>query len=200
MELTIEQLARDALAVLDAVGVARAHLCGISLGGMTAMYLAKHWPDRVLKLVLCNTSTYMPPKEAWDSRIALVKAQGVAAVAEGTLERWFTPEFRAAQPEKVERIRQMLLSADARGYAACAAAIRDMDLRDTIGAITARTLVIAGSKDPSTPPAHAEFIASRIAASKLVTLECAHLSNVECAPEVNSALGEFLAAESVPGS
>lgn len=197
-DLTIEQLARDALAVLDACGIARAHLCGISLGGMTAMSLAQQWPDRVLKLVLCNTSAHMPPKENWNARIETIRAQGVAAVTEGTLERWFTPEFRAAQPEKVERVRQMLLSADARGYAACAAAIRDMDLRETIGAITARTLIISGSKDPATPPNHQEFIASKIAGSKLVTLDCAHLSNVECANEFNAALMEFLAAESVP--
>ncbi len=199
-ELTLEQLARDALAVLDAAGVARAHLCGISLGGMTAMYLAQHWPDRVLKLVLSNTSTYMPPKEAWNQRIDRVRAQGLAAVAEVTLERWFTLEFRATHPEKVARVRQMFLDADPRGYAACAAAVRDMDLRETIGGITARTLVIAGAEDSSTPPAEAEFIASKIAGAKLVTLDCAHLSNIERAAEFNAALGEFLAAESVPAS
>ena len=200
MELTIEQLARDALAVMDASGVARAHLCGISMGGMTAMYLAKHWPDRVLKLVLCNTSAHMPPKENWNARIETVRTQGMAATTEGTLERWFTPEFRQAQPGKVERVRQMLLSADPRGYAACAAAIRDMDLREAIGAITARTLIIAGAKDPATPPAHAEFIASRIAGAKLVTLDCAHLSNIERAAEFNATLLEFLAADAVPST
>jgi pimeloyl-ACP methyl ester carboxylesterase len=118
--------------------------------------------------------------------------------AEGTLERWFTPEFRAEHPDKVDRIRQMLLSADPGGYAACAAAIRDMDQREEIGAITASTLVIAGSRDPATTPAHAEFIASKIAGSKLVTLDCQHLSNVERADEFNATLLEFLAADSVP--
>jgi 3-oxoadipate enol-lactonase len=88
----------------------------------------------------------------------------------------------------------MLMNTDPRGYAACSAAIRDMDLRDSIADITARTLVIAGALDPATPPAHAEFIASKIAGSKLVTLDCAHLSNVERADEFNSALLEFLAA------
>jgi 3-oxoadipate enol-lactonase len=198
-ELTIEQLARDALAALDACGVARAHLCGISLGGMTAMYLAKHWPDRVLKLVLCNTSAHMPPKEGWNTRIDTVRKEGLATVTEGTLERWFTPQYRAAHPEKVDTIRQMLLSADPKGYAACAAAIRDMDQREEIAGITARTLIIAGAKDPATPPEHAQLIASKIAGSELVTLDCAHLSNVECADEFNATLLEFLAAESVPG-
>jgi 3-oxoadipate enol-lactonase len=193
-ELTLEQLARDALAVMDACGIARAHLCGLSLGGMTAMKIAHQWPDRVLKLVLCNTSAHMPPRENWQTRIDAVRSSGLSATVDGTLERWFTPEFRSAQPEKVARVRQMILGADPQGYAACAAAIRDMDLREDIGSITARTLVIAGTKDPATPLPHAELIASKIAGSKLVTFDCAHLSNIECAPEFNAALSDFLAA------
>jgi 3-oxoadipate enol-lactonase len=194
-EFTLEQLARDAIAILDSCGIARAHLCGISLGGMTAMTVAQRWPDRVLKLALCNTSTHMPPKETWQTRIQSVLSNGMADVTEATLERWFTPEYRQAQPEKIERVRQMLLRTDPRGYAACSAAIRDMDLRETISTITARTLVIAGSQDPATPPAHAQYIAEQIPEAKLVTLDCAHLSNIECAAEFNSALLEFLAAE-----
>jgi 3-oxoadipate enol-lactonase len=194
IEVTLEQLARDALAVLDACGIARAHICGLSLGGMTAMKIAHLWPDRVLKLVLANTSAHMPPRENWQARIDSVRAQGLSALADGTIERWFTPEFRTAQPEKVARVRQMISSADPQGYAACAAAIRDMDLRADIGAITTRTLVIAGARDPATPLSHAELIASKIAGAKLVTLDCAHLSNVECAAEFNAALCDFLAA------
>ncbi len=193
-ELSLDQLANDALAVLDACGIARAHVCGISLGGMTAMSIARSWPDRVLKLALCNTSAHMPPRENWQARIEGVRARGMSEVAEATLARWFTPEFHQAHSEKIERVRQMLMNTDPRGYAACSAAIRDMDLRDSIADITARTLVIAGALDPATPPAHAEFIASKIAGSKLVTLDCAHLSNVERADEFNSALLEFLAA------
>ena len=194
-ELTLEDLARDALTVLDACGVARAHLCGISLGGMTAMRIAHTWPDRVLKLVLCNTSAHMPPRENWQTRIEAIRAQGMDPVVEGTLERWFTDEFRRAQPERVQRVRQMLLSTDPIGYAACAAAIRDMNLTDAIGSITAKTLIIAGSKDPATPVSHAEQIANKISGSKLETLDCAHLSNIECANEFNAHLLQFLAAE-----
>src|SRR5687767_15344853 len=105
LELTLEQLARDALAVLDACGIARAHVCGISLGGMTAMTLAQRWPDRVLKLALCSTSTHMPPRATWESRIASVRTEGMTAVTEPTLTRWFTPEFHQAEPQKIERIR-----------------------------------------------------------------------------------------------
>jgi 3-oxoadipate enol-lactonase len=194
-ELTLDHLARDAIAVLDACGIARAHLCGISLGGMTAMTIAQQWPDRVLKLVLCNTSAHMPPRENWQARIEAVRAQGMASVVEGTLSRWFTPEFHEREPARVDRVRQMLLECDPRGYAACAAAIRDMDLRESVGAITARTLVIAGSEDPATPPEHAKEIAGKIVGSKLVMLDCAHLSNVERAAEFNATLLEFLVAE-----
>lgn len=193
-ELTIDQLAKDALAVLDACGIARAHLCGLSLGGMTVMHLAANWPDRALKIALCNTSPYMPTREAWQSRIDLVRSQGMQPVVEPTLERWFTPEFRASSPEKVDRIRQMLLATDPIGYAACCAAVRDMDQRESIKAIASRTLVICGSRDPGTGPDHARLLVDAIADSTLVMLESAHLSNVERSSEFTAALTEFLAA------
>jgi 3-oxoadipate enol-lactonase len=193
-EVSLEQLARDAIAVLDACGIARAHVCGVSLGGMTAMTLAQRWPDRVLKLVLANTSTYMPPRETWQERIQAVQTQGMRAVAEATLGRWFTAHFHAEQPAQIEKMRQLLLNTNPRGYAACAAAVRDMDMRESISSISAQTLIIAGSQDASTPPAHAQYIASKIAGAKLLMLNCAHLSNVECADAFNAALRDFLAA------
>jgi 3-oxoadipate enol-lactonase len=193
-ELTLEQLARDALAVLDACGIARAHLCGLSLGGMTSMVIARYWPDRVLKAALCNTSPYMPPRDGWDSRIQTARTQGMASLTEGVLGRWFTPEFRSTEPERVERVRQMLLSTDPAGYSACCAAIRDMDLREDIKEITATTLVIGGTKDPATPPDQAELIANSIPGAKLKMLEAAHLSNIEKAEEFTATLVEFLGA------
>ena len=199
-ELSIDDLARDALAVLDACGVARTHLCGLSMGGMTAMYIASSWPDRVLKVVLSNTSPYMPTRETWNTRIQTVLSQGVSALVDSILQRWFTPEFRAEHPDKVERIRQMLLTCDPRGYAACATAIRDMDQRESIKSITAKTLVIAGTKDPATPLTEAELIASSIAEAKLATLDAAHLSNIERAEEYTATLLEFYAATAVAAS
>jgi 3-oxoadipate enol-lactonase len=193
-ELTMEQLGRDALAVLDACGVARAHLCGLSIGGMTAMRIATLWPDRVLKIALCNTAPQMPPRESWQARVDLVLSQGTAPLVEAVIARWFTPEFREAEPAKVDRIRAMLLSADRRGYAACAAAIRDMDQRETIRSILATTLVIGGTKDPGATPAQAEYIAKSIPGAQLVMLDAAHLSNVERPEEFTSTLLDFLAA------
>lgn len=194
-EATMDLLATDALNVLDACGVARAHLCGISLGGMIAMHIATKWPDRVLKAALCNTSPHMPPRENWETRIRTVMSQGTAALVDVTLERWFTPQFHREQPEKVARVRSLLLETSPEGYAACCAAIRDMDQRESIRSITAKTLVIGGSADTSTPPEQAELIASRIPEAKLVVLDAAHLSNVERAGEFNAALIEFLQGE-----
>jgi 3-oxoadipate enol-lactonase len=193
-EVGLGQLAADALAVLDACGVARAHVCGISLGGMTAMHIACHSPDRVLKLVLANTTAYMPPKEIWQERIETVLTQGMAPLVDGVLERWFTAEFRDTAPARVERVRAMLLDTDPRGYAACGAAIRDMDLREDIFSIKAKALVIAGTQDPATPLPYGEYIHTSIAESKLVTLEAAHLSNIERASDFTAALEQFLLA------
>ena len=195
VEVSLEQLAADALAVLDACGIARAHICGVSLGGMTAMQIARQAPDRVLKLVLSNTSTHMPPRENWIARIEQVTTQGMGAIVDGTLGRWFTPEFMASSPDKIERVRAMFVATDPKGYAACCAAIRDLDLREKIGAITAKTMVIAGLRDPATPLSHAQHIHERIADSRLLTFDAAHLSNIECAAAYTAELEKFLLTE-----
>lgn len=194
-EATMDVLAADALAVLDACGVARAHLCGLSLGGMIAMRIAANSPDRVLKAVLCNTTPYMPPRETWNTRIQTALTQGVEPLIEGTLGRWLTPEFHQAQPHKVDKVRSMLRETRPAGYAACCAAIRDMDQRESIRNITAKTLVIGGTRDTGTPPAQQMLIADSIPGAKLVILDAAHLSNTERAAEFNSAVIEFLQGE-----
>jgi 3-oxoadipate enol-lactonase len=197
-EASIELLANDALAVLEACGIARAHLCGISLGGMIAMHIAAHTPDCVLKVVLSNTTPYMPPRENWQQRIETARTQGLAALIEGTLGRWFTPEFHQGQPEKVAKVRALLRETTPEGYAACCAAIRDMDQRESIRNITAKTLVIGGTRDPGTTPAMAQSIASSVPEAKLVMLEGAHLPNIEHPADFNAALIEFLEGELAP--
>lgn len=195
-EASLELLARDALAVLDACGVDRAHWCGLSLGGMVAMHAAARWPERVAKAVLCNTTPYMPPREMWDARIATVRAQGMEPLVEGTLQRWLTAAFHQQHPDEVEKIRSQLRRANPAGFAACCAAIRDMDQRESIRGIRAPTLVIGGTKDGGTTPAHAREIASSIPGARLVMLEAAHLTNVECPDEFTAALDEFLGGSS----
>lgn len=173
------RLGEDAVSVLDAAGVARAHVVGVSMGGMTGQWLGVHAPQRVDRLVLANTAAVMGPLSAWQARMATVRNSGMAVIVDAVLERWFTPDFRADHPDSVLRVRDMLLATSPDGYAGCCAAIRDMDQRGDIGAIVAPALVIGGLLDPATPPETAEELARLIPGARLEMLAAAHLSNIE---------------------
>jgi 3-oxoadipate enol-lactonase len=188
----VDRLGRDALALLDACGIARAHFCGLSMGGMAGMWLGHAAPDRIDRLALCNTAARIGPPDVWDKRIAAVRAGGMTAITPGVIERWFTPDFRTRAPAEVERIVAMLHGTPAEGYIAACAAIRDMDQRDQIGAIALRTLVIAGASDQATPPADGRALAAAIKGARYVELAAAHLSNIETADAFTEALVGFL--------
>lgn len=190
----IDRLGRDALALLDALGVQRTRFCGLSMGGMVGMWLGVNAPERLERLVLCNTGTLLGPPELWTQRIETVTASGMAALTEAVIERWFTPEFRAAHPEKVTPVRQMLLDTPAAGYAGCCAAIRDMDQREAVKSIRIPSLVIGGTRDPATPASMAEELASSIPAAQLTLLKAAHLSNIEQEQAFSAAVSTFLRA------
>ncbi|MCC7216432.1 MAG: 3-oxoadipate enol-lactonase [Burkholderiales bacterium] len=189
----MDVLGRDAVALLDHLGIARAAFCGLSLGGMTGMWLGVHAPQRVSRLVLANTAAHMGAPDAMNERIAAVTAGGVAAIAAAVLDRWFTPEFAAREPARVAAVKAMLDRTPAAGYVACCHAIRDMDQRADIARIGVPTLVVAGTHDPSTPPAAGRFLAERIPGARYVELPAAHLSNIEAASAFNAALAAFLA-------
>jgi 3-oxoadipate enol-lactonase len=177
---SLADLGGDLIALLDRLGLERVSLCGLSLGGMTAMWAASEVPDRVERLVLCCTSALLGPPADWQQRARTVRGLGVAAIADAVLERWFTPEFLAARPPAVERLDAILRATPAEGYAGCCEAIRDMDLSDRLGRITAPTLVIAGAEDPATPPLHGQGIANGIPDARLdIVAHAAHLANVE---------------------
>lgn len=197
---TIEMLGRDVVALLDALGVERASFCGLSMGGMIGMWLGAHAPGRIERLVLCCTSPYIGGAEQWNARIELVRREGMAALVETILGRWFTPRFRDAEPEAVERIRRMLLVAPPAGYAACCAAVREMDLRAALAHIRAPTLVVCGAHDPGTPPAQAKAIAAGIDGTHLVELDASHLANVEAAGAFNDAVLGFLRGAAARGA
>jgi 3-oxoadipate enol-lactonase len=191
---SIAELGRDVLALLDANGVDRVRFCGLSMGGMTGMWLGCHAPERLEKLVLCNTSAQLGSPDQWNIRISIVQNEGMKGVAEGVIGRWFTPEFREREPQEVERVRRMLLETPPAGYAACCAAIRDQDQRDAICAVSVPTLVVAGARDPATPPEHSRIIASKIPGARIVELDAAHLSNIEARHEFTTSVLDFLAA------
>jgi len=188
---SITQLGRDLVGLLDSLEIERAHFCGLSMGGLTGMWLGVYAASRLNRLVLANTAAKVGTAEAWKARIEAVRQGGMAAVADSILERWFTPEFIARSPAAIERTRQMILAAPPEGYVANCAAVRDTDQRETISRIAAPTLVIAGTKDPVTTPADAHYIAGRVPGARCAELDAAHLSNIEAAEAFTGTLLQF---------
>jgi len=189
---SMERLGRDALAVLDAVGVAKTNWCRLSMGGMVGQWLGAHAPERVERLVLTNTSSYFADKGMWNDRLRLVREKGVAAFASANMERWFTKGFRERAPKVVARVQEMFAATPLEGYLACAAAVRDMDHRELLPRVKAPTLVIGGKHDPATPPEANEYISKHIAGAKLTLLDAAHLSNIEQPEAYTKAVLDFL--------
>ncbi len=190
----IEQLADDVLALLDQRSISQVHFCGLSMGGMIGMSIAMRAPQRLRKLVLCNTAPKIATPEIWNARIAAVSKGGMAAVVEGVLERWFTPGFRASAPEQIEATRKMLLATPVDGYTATCTAIRDMDARKSIAKIQVPTLIMTGTHDPVTTSQDGHFMAQQIAGSQYKELPAAHLSNIEASAAFTMELSNFLRA------
>jgi 3-oxoadipate enol-lactonase len=189
---TLQQLGMDVLGVLDALGIERTHYCGLSMGGATGMWLATHAPQRIERLVLCNTTPWLGPPETMNARIATMLHDGMPTMVEAILDRWFTAEFRARGPLAVDRIRQSLLTTPVDGYVGCCEALRDMDQRASLAHIAAPTLVVAGTHDPAPTPAAACAWASTIPAARFLELPAAHLSNIGAAELFNEAVLAFL--------
>jgi len=189
---TLERLGKDVIAILDGLKIERAHFCGLSMGGFTGMWLGRLAPKRLDKLILSNTAAKIGDPVIWNGRIQTVLGKGMGAVVEGVLERWFTKTFREKAAPTVAGIRAMLLATSPHGYAGCCAAIRDMDQRWDIGAIGLPTLIIVFAHDPATTVKDAELIASRIAGSKLMKLDAAHLSNIEQSQQYTGTIEKFL--------
>ena len=174
---TVEQLAGDALDLLDELGVERASWLGLSLGGMVAMWIAACAPERLERLVLACTSARVPSPQAYAERAGIVRAQGVEPVADAVVARWFTP---AASDELRARFRAFLVATPREGYAGCCEALAEWDFRERLGDIVAPTLVVAGAEDESTPIAHTDLLVQRIPGARGTVLEgAAHLANLE---------------------
>jgi 3-oxoadipate enol-lactonase len=190
-------LAGDVVRLLDALGIARAHIAGVSLGGMVAMQLAATAPERVDRLGLVCTSAHVPPAEMWTERAATARTAGMAALADGVFARWFTAAAVGSAEER--RLRGVFLAQSPVGYAGCCEAIGAMDLRPLLGRIAAPTLVVAAAEDPGTPPPHGEAIAAGITAGGghaevVVVPAAAHLAAVERPAEVADLLVRHLTA------
>lgn len=189
---TVEQLGQDALALLDHLGLKRVNFCGLSMGGMTGMWLGTHHANRLKRLVLCNTAAKLGTPELWNSRLAVLARDGMAGLADGVLDRWFTQRFQKRAPHVIKKVRDMLLGTTAQGYEANVIAIREMDQLADIAKVDVPTLVISGRHDGSTPPELGREITQRISGSRYVELDAAHLSNWEQAGAFTVALMDFL--------
>jgi 3-oxoadipate enol-lactonase len=188
---TLDEVGTDVIELLDHLHIERAHFAGLSLGGMTGMWLGANKPERIDKLILLCTSEKLGPPEMWADRANTVRENGTGAIVDTTLERWFTEGYRKRFDLSV--VRAMFESIDDEGYANCCAVIQQMDQTATISNIAAPTLVIAGAQDPATPPEHAERLAAAIPDARLEVLDPgAHLINVERPEAVTELIVEHL--------
>jgi pimeloyl-ACP methyl ester carboxylesterase len=178
-------------AVIAAARLTKYDFCGISLGGMTGMELAARRPTGLRRLILSNTGAEFPAG-TWDTRITAIKQGGMAAVVDGILGRFFTPEFVAKNSIGLQRVRNGVLTGAPQGYIGCCSAIRDMDLYPRLSQIQAATLVIVGDVDQSTPLARGQALVERIKGAKLVTLPCAHIPPTEIPEQYVQTVMPFL--------
>lgn len=196
MPYDFAMLTADVLGLMDALSVDRAHFCGISMGGMIAQHVALAAPKRIEKLVLVSTTSGYPPeaRAAWGDRIAGVRKSGIEPLVAPTLERWFTQPYRAAHPEVMARIGNLIRATSAAGYIGSGQAIATLDVTKKLSALRCPTLVIAGAEDAGTPPAMGRKIAEQIPGARLAMIDSAsHLCNVEQAAAFNERLIAFLA-------
>lgn len=192
---TMEMLSADVVGLLDRLGIERTHFVGLSMGGMIGQVLALRHPHRLEKLVLCDCSSRVPPETGpvWEERIRTAQTQGMAALAQETLERWFSEEFRRNQPEMTGRIRDMIVRTPVPGYVGCCRAISDFDVSRELSKVSTSTLIMVGERDQGTPVSAAEAIRREIAGSELFVIPSAlHLSNIEGADVFNRKLVSFL--------
>lgn len=191
----IALLARDVVALLDALDVARTSFIGLSMGGMIGQMLAIRHADRLDNVMLCDTTSVTPvaAQPMWDQRAAIAEDGGMAPIVEPTIERWFTTHFRAAHGKRVAPIREMIAATPVAGYIGSCQAIKQLDLIDELTDIRVPTLIIVGEDDQGTPVAASEVIHERVKGSRLVILKAAaHLSNWERPDDFNAAIRRFL--------
>ena len=193
---TLEQLADDAKALFDALGITRTHWIGLSMGGMIGETFALKYPGFFRSMVLADTTSRRPPnaEQMWGDRVKAAREKGMEGVRQGTLERWFTEPYRKARPDVTDRIGRDILATPVEGFAGCCDAIAKIDVLDRLKEIDCPALVIVGAEDHGTPPEMARAIHENLRGSELVIIpSAAHLSNVEQPDVFNKAMTAFLA-------
>lgn len=191
---SIAQLSNDVLQLLDALELPKVHFCGISMGGMTGIYLSSHFPERFHRIAACSTAAKIGTQESWDKRIDTVKQGGMKAVANAVLDRWFTQSFRHSHPAELARMQAMLESASPDGYIANCAAVRDADLGKSLAGSKVPMLIVSGTHDPGTPPTDGRYLSEHIPGSRFVELSASHICNIEARDAFNREILSFFLA------
>ncbi|MEE7548664.1 3-oxoadipate enol-lactonase [Xanthomonas sp. Kuri4-1] len=188
----VDDLGADVLALWQALGIERSHFCGLSIGGLTGQWLGLHAGARLDRLVVSATAQKIGTAESWQARIAQVQAEGLTALAEATVQRWFTPAFAEQHPQRLDNIVAEFVSTSPEGYVACCQAVADADFRDRLGAVTVPVLAIAGEDDPVCPPGDLRDLAYAVEHGRYAHVPGRHICNVESAQAFNRLLLDFL--------
>lgn len=189
---TLQNLAEDVVDILDALNVKKAHFCGISMGGITGLWLAIHYPGRFLSITVANSAAKIGQAEAWLSRAESVEQNGLAELVKTTHTRWFSEKFDYQHNVVAQTTIQSLANTPAQGYANACRALAHADLRDEITQIQVPVLLIAGMADPVTTVVDAEFMQNAIKNSQIAKLEASHLSNIEQPQRFTQELTRFI--------
>ena len=197
--ITLETLGNDAIALLDRLDIERAHFCGVSLGGLTGLWLNRYAPARFNRFVIANSAAKIGTAEAWLSRAESVRQAGMNGVAEGSAQRWFTDEFINAHPDVVASLIAEMKQLSPEGYAACCEVLAAADLRTEVAKMMQPVLLIAGQSDPVTTLTDARWIQQRAPAATCCTLPASHLSNVACPAEFSQQVLTYLTSGAIHG-
>ncbi|VXC77244.1 3-oxoadipate enol-lactonase 2 [Enterobacterales bacterium 8AC] len=194
MPLTLDILGQDVIALLDKLDVKRAYFCGISMGGLTGLWLNRYHPQRFHKLAVANTAARIGSAEGWQQRAQQVQQTGLAPIAAASPARWFTEDFQRDQAQQVAVLVKQLAQGNAAGYAACCQALAQADLRAEVPHMAAPLLAIAGEHDPVTTVADAEWLVANAPNAVLAILPTSHISNVACPVRFSQQVMQFFTA------
>jgi len=186
------ELAQDVIDLLDHLNIQTAYFCGISMGGLTGQWLARYFPERFKKVVVCNTAAKIGQAQAWQERAALVRTQSLQPIAATAASRWFTEDFIEKNSALIKTLSENLAAGSAEGYAQCCEALAHTDLRDEIANIHIPVLIIAGSADPVTTVADGQFMQQQIHGATLAEIAASHISNIEQPEHFNQLLKGFI--------
>ncbi len=189
---SLQNLGEDVIDILDALNIGQTHFCGISMGGITALWLAIHYPQRLLSITVANSAAKIWTQEGWNARADAVEQNGLAELVATTHTRWFGTQFDYARDALAQQAIRSLADTAPQGYAQSCRALANADVRNQLGRITIPTLIITGCDDPVTTVADGEFMQQRIRRSELVTIEAFHLSNIEQPEPFNQVFGQFI--------